>query len=210
MPAIKHVTWFFLKICAIYAFFFLVNCEGIYSAAFRACGNAAYENMGNGGRIRLVKAPPEIKDFDIQVKLMNTKIAGARGTMEIATRKTGYLPAALTIALILATPIPFKRRLIALAIALAIMECFVLFQFYLRFVEILSQPGPLQVYNLSSFMMGVVTILVKSLSLTPVTSYIIPVVIWAMVILRKDQVAQLTALCRGEKSTATSGTSQGS
>jgi hypothetical protein len=208
MPAFKHVSWFFFKICVIYGFFIVVDCGGVYATVFRAFGNGAYANMGDRGRVRLIKAPPEFPDYDTQVKLINGKIRGARGTMEIATRKTAYLPTAFTIALVLATPIPIKRRAIGLIIALAMIGGFVLFQYYLQFVEVLSRQGPLDVYGLSSFVRGAVVILIKILSLTPVTAYIIPVIIWAIVIFRRDQLAQLTALCRGEEATHLSTASQ--
>lgn len=199
MHALRPVSWFFFKVCAIYAFFVVVDCGGFYAAAFRAVGNGAFATMGDGGRIHLAPAPPEMPDFDTQVTLINTRIAKARGTFEIATRKTGYLPMAFTIALVLATPIPLKRRAVALVIALALIGFFGGFQFYLRFVNELSQPNPLNVYHLTTFMKGAVGILIKTLLLTPVTSYIVPVVIWAVVIFRRDQLAGLTALCRGER-----------
>ena len=199
MRALRPVSWFFFKVCAIYALFLVVDCGGLYAAAFRAVGNGAFANMGDGGRVRLSPAPREIPDFDTQVTLINTNVRNARGTFELATRKQGYLPMAFTIALIVATPIPLKRRALALVMALAAIGLIGGFQFYLRFVNELSQPGPLNVYHLTPFIKGAVRILIKTLSLTPVTSYIVPVVIWAAVIFRRSQFPVIAAVCRGER-----------
>lgn len=201
MPALKPIAWFFFKVCALYVLFVAIHGEGIYAAAFRVCGNGVYATMGNGGRVRLVKAPPEMSKYDTQARFSIAKMGGRGGEMEFTTREAGYLPTAFTIALILATPIPMKRRALALVAAVALISCFVVFQYYLRFVDVLSQPNPMNVYHLAPFTKGTVRILIKILSLTPVTGYMAPVFIWSIVIFRRGQLSMLASLARGESAT---------
>jgi len=198
MPALKPVVWFFLKVLLLYVFFLVVHGEAVYAAVFRACGNGVYATMGDGGRVRLAKTSGAAGEHDTQVTLTNMKVRGARGRMEITTRTMGYLPTAFAVALVLATPLPLKRLIPALGLALLLISCFVGFQFYLRLVDVLSQPDPLNVYHLGAFMKAAVRILIKTLSLTPVTGYIAPVFCWIIVVFRGDQLSMLASLCRGE------------
>ncbi len=69
--------------------------------------------------------------LDTLIILQNTTLTAPDGEdaarREIDSRSIGWVPTALTIALVLATPIPWTRRLLALAGGLVLIHLFIFF-----------------------------------------------------------------------------------
>lgn len=186
----KTIAWFFVKVIALYAVLMLPWFDDAYASAFRAGANVFFRNVGDTGRAYFRPNSVEHPTEDTTVEFGNLRVPGARGAFEIDTRNMGYLATAFLISLILATPIPWSRRLIGLLIGLALISVFAAFRLYLQLVDVYSQSNPLSVYTLSPFWQKGLLILKKVLSMTPVTMYIAPVFVWILVCFRRSDLAR--------------------
>lgn len=104
----------------------------LYGDFFRSAANRFLGEIGDEGIVIL--KPQKNEKFDTM--LFISKKSLWQGTSykgdkyNISSRTIGFLPASLIIALILATPVLWKRKLLALFISLAAMTGFVLIKLY--------------------------------------------------------------------------------
>ena len=195
MPSLRPVYFFVLKLAIVYGLF-LIPWPGAltaYRAAFCFGGNIFFRTLGGTGRVYLSpKEQPVTSDKDVSARLENIKTRAA-GIMELNSRLMGYLPTGFTIALIAAAPVPRKRRAFALLWGTALIGVFVGALLWLRLVNVLSNSDDMAVYAFGPFWKGMVVVLLKVLALSPVTAYIAPVVIWALVCFRREDLVRIAA-----------------
>lgn len=195
----KPVAAFFFKVILLYALL-MIPWPGVsagYGYLFRACGTAVFHTFGSAGRVEFRPAEPnpgekDPLDFEIRLRNLRTQ-AGGTFTLERNTRKMGYLPTAFTVALILATPVPWPRRGWALLWGLVLISAFVGFQLTLHLVNAFSDPNVLNQFDLAPSMKRLLGIALKVFVLSPVTAYIVPIFVWILVAFRRGDWAKLLA-----------------
>ena len=198
MTPIKPVAAFFLKVILFYALL-VIPWPGVkegYGYVFRAGGNTFFRSFGSAGRVYFhpITDQPVGKDAkDTAAKLENIK-SGARGTMDMNSRLMGYLPTAFAAALILATPVPWSRRLWALLWGVLLMSGFAGFELALRLLDAFSDKNVLAVFSLGPVGKASVVILMKVLAMSPVSAYIAPIFVWILVTFRRGDWAMLLGL----------------
>ena len=104
-----------------------------------------------------------------------------------------YLPAAFAASLVLATPIPWRRRLAAIVWAMALMITFVGFQLTLELVDAFSNPGVLNQFELGLWTKRLLGVFLKVVVKSPVSAYIAPIFVWILVTFRRGDWAKLLA-----------------
>jgi len=193
----KPIAAFFLKAALWYALLLFPWLGGarVYATAFRTAGNVLFRVFGSSGRVYFNPLPPG-KERDTEIVLENIKTRGARGTMDANSRRMGFMATAFLSALVLATPIPRPRRLVALVWGLVLISVFVAFKMYLQLVNAFSDDNVLAIYTFGAFTKTVVVALIKVFSMSPVTAYIAPVVIWVLVAFRRGDLAGLAVFRR--------------
>jgi len=190
MPSLRPLYFFVLKLAIVYGIL-LIPWPGVmaaYRAAYCAGGNIFFRTLGGTGRVYFTPKEQTVakdKDKDVSARLENIATRAA-GIMEMNSRSMGYLPTSFTIALIVAAPLPWKRRTIGLLWGMALISVFVSVELWLRLVNVFSNSDAMAVYSFGPFWKGTVVVLVKVLSMSPVTAYIAPVVIWALVCFRRE------------------------
>jgi len=198
MLPFRTIAAFFLKVILFYALL-MVPWPGVregYGYVYRACGNTFFRCFGSAGRVYFapISPVPEGKDAkDTAVTLENIQTRGARGTMDMNSRLMGYLPTAFVAALILATPVPWPRRLWALLWGILLMSGFAGVELALRLLDAFSDKNVLTVFTLGSAAKGTVVILLKVLGMSPVTAYIAPIFVWVLVTFRGGDWAKILA-----------------
>ena len=196
MSPLKPVAAFFLKVILFYALL-MIPWPGVregYGYVFRACGNTFFRSFGSTGRVYFapISPVPAGKDAkDTSVTLENIQTRGARGTMDMNSRLMGYLPTAFAAALILATPVPWSRRLWAVLWGVLLMSGFAGFELALRLLDAFSDKNVLAVFSLGPVGKASVVILMKVLAMSPVSAYIAPIFVWILVTFRRGDWAKL-------------------
>ena len=111
-----------------------LNANRYYAAYFCSVGNFLFEDFPRGGFVNF-KTQTEKGGNDIALFLSRadwmegTKIKGV--TANKASDRIGYLITAFFVALTLATPISWKRKLIAVVVGIVIVTTFVMLKMYI-------------------------------------------------------------------------------
>jgi hypothetical protein len=182
--------WFALRFIVIFGLL-IAPWPGLnqaYSRYFQSFGQWSFDATGDSGR-KVIFAPAsgEVPELDTRVTLENTALASSSGQVEgrrtgLNTRSIGWVPTALTIALVLATPIPWGRRLGALAAGLVLIHLFI-------YVSLLSwvwnESTELSLLSLSNFWKQALDELNYELMNQLGISFSVPVVIWVIVAFRR-------------------------
>ncbi len=202
------VAMFFAKVVGIYALLVIVwpAAHGCYARLFCAAGDAAFRSFGQLGRTDFTLLDPlpgdsDARDFEIKLENIRTRV---RPTFEPDrnTRKLGYLPTAFTAALVLATPIPWRRRGWALLWSTVLISAFVGLQLGLHLLNAFSDPNHLNQFAFSPWMKALLVVALKVVAISPVTAYIAPVFIWALVTFRREDWAALVTSAPGKQRAA--------
>lgn len=195
MLPVKRIVLFFVVAIVVYAALVVPRTPFVdaYRYAFRVAGDVLFQSVGDGGSVRFVPFDDKTQhDKDTTLRLTNRK-RNISGSAEIRAVFTGYRPTAFLIALVLATPIPWRRRGWSLVWGLLLVSVFVAFRVWLRVVDFMSNGDVIAVYQLGATAKGLLRVLVNIFALAPAPGYIVPGLIWILVCFRKGDWERLTA-----------------
>jgi len=190
MP-LKPISFFLLKAALIYAVL-MIPWPGVregYRAGFRAVGNVMFSSLKGGMasvRFEPYGEPDPHKDTELVLRKPPRS-----GRTEIGVDYLSYRPTAFLVALVLATPVPWRRRSLALLVGLVFINLFIAFRVWLRVFDALSDGNVLSVYALSEFWKNVVRMGVTVLVRAPVPTYIVPAFVWLLVSFRRGDLQAL-------------------
>lgn len=161
-----------------------------YAGYFRDLGEMAFSRE-NDNRIVFFAPFSEQHGFsrlDTRMTLGNRSLADSSGNgraemLDLDSRSIGWVPTALTAALILATPLPWRRRVGALAGGMLLIHCFVLFSLQ---TWIWNASPSLSLSTLSPFWKNVVDDLEYTLVTQLGASFSVPLLIWVLVTFRRS------------------------
>lgn len=199
MSQARLVILFFAKLAFFYAIF-LIPWPGVrdaYASGFRTGANLLFRTFGERGRAYFEPLDLTGKGFDAydtQIVMRNLK-TGARGTIPgMNSRLMGYLPMAFAATLILATPVPWKRRAVGLCLGLALMSAFVAFDVWLHLMDVWTDATPLGIYAPPPWGRSLCVAALNVIGRSPVTAYIAPVFVWLVVLIRREDVEKWASL----------------
>jgi hypothetical protein len=137
-----------------------------------------------------------VHDFttlNTQISLSNPQLADAQGNYpgvqtSLDTRSIGWVPTALTMALIAASPIPWRRKIGALAVGVVLVHLLILFT-----VEtwIWSESPAVSLLHLSAFEQRVADALRYTFLEQLGVSFSAPILIWLLTTFRRQDAARL-------------------
>jgi len=162
----------------------------LYGQYFRGLGQMAF-SRDEGKRIVVFEPnerQPGFLNLNTRMTLGNRDLLDGAGKgpvkrTELDTRSIGWVPTALTMALILATPIPWRRRGPALLGGLILVHCFIIFSLQ---AWIWDNSPDLSLMTLSAFWKEVAHELNYTLINQLGASFSVPVLIWILVTFRRQ------------------------
>lgn len=190
MPSRKALILFFLLVAVVYGVL-LIPWPGVlsgYRAAVVGASNLLFARIG-AGRIVFEAMEKPTLNKDTEVFLTNI-YTGTKGKMNVNARRL-YLPTAFTASLILAAPIPWRRKLLALFFGLLLISAYAGFGIWLKLLYGLSEPRGLAAVSLEPSIRKFIMILIKILTMSPVTPYIAALLIFVLVAVRREDVVRL-------------------
>jgi hypothetical protein len=144
MISLRKLIFSFAAFIAVYLLLLLpqVNMNGIYAEQFCKLGNYLYEDFPHGGYVRLTTQTDKGKN-DVSLFLSkaswieNGKLTGV--STNKASDRIGYLITAFFLALVIATPVTWKRKLVALSVGLVLVTAFVMLKLYIIILQAYTQ-----------------------------------------------------------------------
>jgi len=162
----------------------------IYGGYFRALGEAAFSRP-DSQRIVIFESADLHHGFttlNTRMTLGNRALADSAGngraeSVTLDTRSIGWTPTALTVALILATPVPWRQRAWALLWGLLLIHAFILFSLQ---VWIWDESPSLSLMTMPPFLQTIVDAMEYNLITQLGASFSVPILIWILVTIRRE------------------------
>jgi len=164
--------------------------KGAYGGYFQALGSAAFTS--NAQRyVQFAPSPNPRFGIGVQITLANRAQADATGhgparILELDARGIGWVPTALLFALVVASPVPWRRRGWALLWGMLLIHLFILFSVG---CYVWNQSADLDLLALNSFGETVLGGLEETLIAQLGASFVAPVIIWLWVTFRLRDLA---------------------
>lgn len=185
---------FVLCLVYYYVLVFAAPLMNGYRAYFRAGGNLLFRSFGSAASVQFEPFASQDYAKDTTLVLYKLKPRPVRGTTEITAVYYGYRPTVFLIALILATPIPWRRRLLALVWGLILINVFVAFRLTLQLFDIFSNGDALTLFTLSRPWKTVLKAMIRIFVMAPAGHYMGPAFIWLVVTFRRGDLAAVFGL----------------
>lgn len=160
-----------------------------YAAYFRALGQVIFAREGGRRLVHFEAVPENLHHrLDTRIALANRDQVDREGKgpvlyLELDTRGVGWVPTALLLALILATPVSWRRRCVAVVWGLIAVHGFILFSVA---CNTWNNSTDLSLITLTPFWKTVVAGLDETLITQMGASFVVPVLIWIFVTLRRQ------------------------
>jgi len=202
---IKRILVRFLAVVAIFTLLMVrqTGLPGAYASFHRWTTTPLLSWVLPGIDVRLIPFVPKETVYsaeqmhDSEVVLVNRRAfvrgGNPQGTQAYSSLWMGYVATALFLALMLPTPIPWKRRRRALLVGFLLVQAFVLLRMIMLCIDILSRPTPLALFHPGEAMLDVVTYCSEMATKEPFPSYVIPLIVWALVSFRSGDLNRLRA-----------------
>lgn len=163
--------------------------ENGYAAYFRGMGNvwmgSAVGMFGGGRTLSFAKPQEEVGNRDTLM------LVGAKGASEVrvvpfVARIKGYLPTAMVVALVLATPIPWRRRWRALLWALLLVHLFIGFRMGVAAFHTFTRPTEFAWTTLGPASEEALRLAHKIFFKGYAMSFVVPAVVWIALCVRLE------------------------
>jgi len=163
--------------------------ERAYAAYFRGLGNVSMGSavgiLGGGRTLTFVKPRRIVGGRDTLM------LVGARGVSEVrvvpfVARLKGFLPTAMVVALVLATPIPWRRRRRALLWALLLVHLFIGFRMGVAAFHTFTRPTEFAMTTLGPASEEALRLAHRIVFKGYAMSFVAPALIWIGLCVRLD------------------------
>ena len=168
--------------------------NGTYSGYFRALGRMTFARDGGPRYLQFEPVPAELHHrLDTRIALANRDQVDRAGNiplhyLELDARGVGWVPTALLLALILASPVSWRRRAVATLWGLIGVHGYILFSVA---CDIWNNSVDLSLLTFTPFWKSVVEGLDETLVNQMGMSFVVPVFIWILVTLRRQDIIDL-------------------
>ena len=197
-PILRFLLGFILAYAGLLIIFSFA--EHQFAAHYQAMGKAAFEKFGNKGIVQFSSRADNDSNYKLTTKIIlfnRDQVIAARQSgqasvlgaeLYLSSWYNGVLPMVLLISLILASPVPWKRKLIAILVGLLVIYLFILLKMHLAIAnEYLNTPSLGILPSHSKLVKTTYEMLVANIE----TTFIIPVFIWILVTFRKKDLQRL-------------------
>jgi len=186
------MTGFLCRFAVIYGLLIIPWPGGneLYARYFAALGQMAFSREGEKREVQFVSHTTQhgFTTLTTQMIISNRDQVDQNGKVkalivDLDTRSIGWVPTALVIALVLATPVPGSRRLRALFPGLLLVQGFILFSLQ---ACIWNKSAELKLLTVTPFWKYLLDGLDYTLLTQMGASFSVPVLIWLLVTFRKQ------------------------
>lgn len=126
MPSRKQIAGFFVRLILVYGVL-VAPWPGVksgYASLYRSVATTVFRTMIPGGIVRFEPMSDPYRKFDTNIQFLNTR-SGARQTAITSSRDPAFFQTIFLISLILATPLPWRRRGWAMVVGLMLLHVFI-------------------------------------------------------------------------------------
>jgi hypothetical protein len=187
MLSVKQTYGFFVRLVLLYGLL-VMPWPGLlasYAAGYGAVGNAIFGSFGRDGVVRFEPLAAGREKMDTEISIGNLRTRPPPKRAEHSARLTGYLPTAEVVALILATPIAWRRRWKALLWGLLLVHGLIALRVTILLLYGFSGDHPCALYSPGPFWSNVLTKMYSLCAVWVSFTFVAPIFIWILVTFRR-------------------------
>jgi len=165
----------------------------LYGAYLRSIAQRVFTENSDGRIVHFETVPTARRNrtLDTRITVANRTQLDASGSgravmLDFDSRGVGWVPTALLIALVVSTPVPWRRRASALVAGLIAVHAVILFSLQIYIWNQTDAASGLNLVELSPFWKTVVSGLEETLITQLGASFALPVLIWMLVTFRSE------------------------
>lgn len=181
----RRVAGFALRFALVYGVLVVAwpLARGVHRPLYCALGNALFDGGDAAARFRPLDTGT---DLDVQVVLTKRGPPTVTARMENSSRLVAYMPLVSLVALVVASPIPWKRRRRALWQGLALATAFVAVRMAIPIRRDFSRADALQVHHPGALGRWLLEVGERALLDAPASFFVVPILIWVLVAFRRQ------------------------
>lgn len=195
MFPLKRISAFFFLSLIIYGVLAMpwLGLQGVYRAGFCKVGNIVFGSyrFADIGSAYFQENPTLEGEKDVTIRMQKLRGRRVRGVLDINSALTGYRALVFFVAMVVATPIAWKRRVWALVWGMLLVNAFVALRVWLKLYDAFSNPGPAHFFKLGESTKELLHWCTLMLYTAPEMNFIIPAFIWLLVSFRRNDLALL-------------------
>lgn len=193
MPS-KPIIGFFLRFVLLYGVLM-----GLWPVAYDAYGvffkggtELLYGSLGSSRAVQLRPLPPaeRLDENDTQL-IFKTGASRNWNSTKISVRDIGYLSTVVVVSLCLATPIPWRRRFRALLAGLVLLHAVIAMRLGILIAALFNWASPDPWFTPDTFWGKAVDAGIVRFALGQPIAYIVSILIWMLVSLRRDDLTMI-------------------
>ena len=171
--------------------------QEMYSSALRKTGAWTMGSLGPKAVVLFYEIPIQrSSSVDISMNVGDRTMVRKNGTLPtvnqtFSSRYIAYLPTAFLMALILATPLPWRRRLWSFLIGFVLIHLFIAAEIFLMILYLFNHTEWLSLFKLGSFGVKILDALWNIFIYQIAARFFIPVMIWILVSFRAGDLNQM-------------------
>jgi hypothetical protein len=193
---LRPIAGFLLAFSVLYGLLILPwpRWNSIYGDGFRAVGRACFPDDGGRRMIRFDAAQTDHPSIDTSITIADRGRTNPGGrsparVLWLDARSVGWIPTALFVALTAASPVPWKRRCLALVPGLLLVQGFILLSVG---CYIWDESAALGIATIGPFWKLIADGLEETLVTQLGASFVAPALIWVLVTFRAGDFRRLT------------------
>ncbi len=163
-----------------------------YGVFFKGGAELLYGSLGSSRAVQLRPLPPSerLDDNDTQLVFKTGASRNWRST-KISVRDIGYLSTTVLVGLVIATPIPWRRRVRALLAGLVLLHGVMALRLGILIAALFDRVSPAPWITPDSFWGKAVDAGIVRFSLGQPIAYIVSILIWILVSLHRDDLTMI-------------------
>jgi hypothetical protein len=196
MSVNKVILIFVVKIVVIFSILNIpqLKMDEVFDKYYIHFGNKFYHTFRSVGRVMFRQSDEADK---LQVLVGNKKTFVANGENQIAwtkisTKISDFVPLSLLLALVWASPVNGKRKLIGTAMGIAFFTVIMLFKQWIIIMNLCDQNAWLQLTQHSSFQSNLIDSIYMRMIMPTGATLMIAVFIWLVVTFRRGDLERLS------------------
>ncbi|MEK6675690.1 MAG: hypothetical protein AABZ47_08555 [Planctomycetota bacterium] len=207
MPSPKQIVKFFAIMVLLFAGLMWPSrwWQDAYAGGFRAGGNLVFARFWfwSEGHVKFLdpngivpgdlppwagkKVPDSVGVKDTVMVLENRGARAAMGFLRTSSRYIGYVPTAMMISLVLATPVAWRKRFRALGWSLLVVHLFVILRVSLTLAYGYCGEKDYALFHPGPFWLKMLGYSETVLQEDPTVSFVVPVFVWFVFLFRPSQ-----------------------
>ncbi len=202
MVARRKVIFFFVGLAILYTLFAWPNAtvEEAYSRGFVKCaewlmgvdrdavidGGPPDGVYGTDAIVLLYSEYDQDPQHDVRFLIANRSNGRGLQNEKTSSRHLGYMPAAVFLSLVLATPIHWKRRVFALGVGWALVHVFVAARLAMILLHKFHGEEAYCLFHWERPWSVILNVTYHLTSVVPASIYVVPLIIWITVTFRRE------------------------